>query len=445
MKHLTPTLAILAITGLAPAFGANFADDLTLKPKAVIQVRDQLGASGTDSAGNDYNIYNGANGGTDVSRISYRRARFGVEASNSTGWGGLFQVRAGERADAGAAPGTGQAVTLYYAYINKTWKTDQTTHTITGGLYKSLNNETLYSSSAFLFPQDRAVCGLLERRNPGIGYWGSALSMINWGIDLQHGSKVGTVDGTYTSQDATTKTYTGLSTESNGLAYSFRVDFAPTPEMMPKKRQESYCGGEGMHFVLGFDFQSDPNQITPANAAAPANTTNGGKSTKSSITMYGPDLLFHFNGLTVVADYRMRETKKEAIDANIPAANDTSYDKVKGAIFDLQAGYAFSMEGGWALEPAIRYGKVDRDKDIDDGDVANANGSVNTVGTPYSSGEWDGKKSGSEWGIGLNFYWNGHANKTQLAFTSWTGEGCNSTSGSAPKAKIFTIQHQITF
>lgn len=433
MKHLAPTLATLAVIGMVPSvYGANIADDFTLKPKAVVQARAQFGADGTNTAGADYNIYNGAVGDTEALRFSIRRARFGAEASNTTGWKGLIQFRGGERYDAGArgtyvtSASTTTALTdtddadalqnnsvvtgvtsktsdqprtieLYYANMAKKFKSDGFEHEVSFGLDKPFNNESSISSSTFLFPSDRPIAHAIEYRSVGVGYMLNAMEVVRFGANLQNGKGWG-----YTAAD-----------ESTGMFSSFRIEAAPGAEYMPKKKQESYAGGEGTHLLVGFDYQNDADYL------------NSTGTTQTTVTTMGPDLLVHWNSLTLLAEYRMRTSEVSTIASGAST-------EVKAMMFGIQAGYAFLMDAGFAVEPAIRFGKVDLDKDVD------------TEGpNPFDQGEYRAGQSGQEMGVAVNFYWNGMSNKTQLAFNSWQGE--ESAAGDKSKAKIFTLQQQVTF
>lgn len=433
MKHLAPTLATLAVVGLAPAVhGATIADDLTIKPKAVVQARAQFGADATNTAGQDWNLYNGAVGETEAARFSIRRARFGAEAKNTTGWKGVIQFRGGERYDAGARGTyvtrattttaltdtndadalqnntvvTGvttstsdqpRTIELYYANIAKAFKTGAFEHELSIGLDKPFNNESSISSSAFLFPSDRPIAHAIEYRSVGLGYQLNAMETVRFGANIQNGKGWG-----YTSAD-----------ESTGMFYSFRVEASPGKDYMPKKKQESYCGAEGTHLLIGFDMQKDADYL------------NSTGTTQTSVTTLGPDLLVHWNGLTLLAEYRARTSETETI------ASGASTD-FKGTLLGVQAGFAFLMDAGFAIEPAIRFGKVDLDKDND-----------SEGPNPFDQGEYRAGQSGAEWGIGVNFYWNGMSNKTQVAFNSWQGE--EAAAGDKSKARIFTIQQQVTF
>lgn len=424
--------------GAVPAFGASIADDLVIKPAAQLQLRAQLGAGGSDAAGNDYNIYAGATGMNDAARFSIRRARFGVSAKNSTGWDALFQIRAGERSDAGTGGTSNQAVTLYYANIGKVIKTDSLEHRIHIGLDKAFNGESSISSSTYLFANDRAIANLIEFRSPGIGYTVKT-DFLKFGFDIADGgnwsnfSAAGLASPAGTAGNLAAPTAQGVnnSTETKpGMFYSARIEFSPGAEYMPTKKMESYAGAEGTHVVIGFDFQDDAkNLVNTAAAGTPATA----RAVDQTTIITGPDALIHWNSLSALIDYRMVSVK-QGVTGGTAATSGTS-DDVKGSAFGIQAGYAIPMDQGFAIEPAIRFHKVDLNKDLDEG----------AVSTKYASGEWQaGRISGSEFDIGVNFYWNGNANKTQLEYSNWKGENPSAT-GDAIKAHVITLQQQVTF
>ena len=415
--------------GALPAFGASIADDLTIKPKAQIQVRAQLGASGTNTAGQDVNIFNGAQGDTESARFSVRRARFGAEAKNTTGWSAVFQIRAGERADAGArstyvatvtTTGTPAVTTtttgdfsnnktrtaeLYYANVTKLFKpTEGFDIDVHMGLDKPFNGESSISSSGYLFPMDRPNAHFTEYRDTGIGTKAMIAEMVRVGFDVQNGS-------TTLSPDT--------NSDSAGLFTSARIEFAPGKDLMPAKKYESWAGAEGQHLVIGFDYLKDSNKLAVVSAANDQDV---------SVVTIGPDILYHFNGLTALADLRMRTTKTDN-------SSGASVDDIKGQVWTIQAAYAIPMEQGFAIEPALRFSKIDLNKDVDQ-----------EGGAPFNQGEYRTGASGTEFTFGVNAYWNSHANKTQLAYTNWTGEeGTTSATGDKAKAHVITLQHQVTF
>ncbi len=433
MKYTVPTLTALALMGALPAFGASIADDLVIKPKAQLQLRAQFGAAGTNTAGQDVNIYNGAQGDTESARFSVRRARFGAEAKNSTGWSAVFQIRAGERADAGArstyvsgvtTTTTGTPITavttttttgdistnktrnaeLYYANVAKVFKSDGFDIDIHMGLDKPFNGESSISSSGYLFPMDRPIAHFIEYRDTGIGTKALIADSVRVGFDVQNGT-------TTISPDA--------NSDAAGLFTSARIEFAPGKDFMPAKKMESWAGAEGHHLVIGFDYMNDAGKLQSVSAA---------NDQKLSVMTIGPDILYHFNGLTAMADLRMRTTKTENSVGATP-------DDVKGQVWTIQAAYAIPMEMGFAIEPAIRFSKIDLNKDVDQ-----------EGGAPFNQGEYRTGASGKEFTFGVNAYWNGHANKTQLAYTSWTGEeGATAATGDKGKAHVITLQHQVTF
>ena len=408
MKYLVPSLLILAG---APVFGASIADDLVIKPKVQIQMRGQFAASGTNAAGADTSIYNGATGDTEAARFSVRRARFGAEATNSTGWTGVFQIRAGERADAtGNAGSATRTAELYYANAAKVFKVEGADIDVHGGLDKPFNRESSISSSTFLLPMDNPILARIEMRSVGVGAKALIQDLVRVGFDIQNGNST-------VAQDT--------DSGAPGLFYSGRIEFAPSKEMMPAKGMESWAGAPGTHLVVGLDAQSQNKQIT---AVGPGTTVTAGIRNDDktvTTTTVGPDVLFHFDGLSALAAYRMRTAKQENSASTAP-------DDIKGSMFSIQAGYAVPLDNGLVLEPALRFSKIDNDKDVD--------GDANAV---FGSGEYTGSNSGTEFSIGVNAYWNGHKNKTMLAFTSFTGE--SPAIGDAAKAKVITLQHQLTF
>ena len=446
MKHTVPTLTALALMGAIPAFGASIADDLSIKPKAQIQARAQLGAGGTGANGDEWNIYSGAYGQNDPMRLSLRRARFGASAKNTTGWDAEFLIRTGERADAGAAPnGAGQGgatanqpVTLYYANIGKAFKTDALEHRIHLGLDKPFNAESTISSTTFMFPNDRAVSNLIEFRGPIVGYT-LKQEMFKVGFDLGNGGNwsnfsqagLGDINGTAGGVYGPSSQGVNTSTETKpGTFVSGRIEFAPSADFMPAKKAESFAGAEGRHLVFGFDIQSDQKDqvsTTVAAGAVPA------RSVRQTTTMYGPDVLLHFNAISAVADYRVVDTR-QSVDGGT-AANNSAADNATGYAYDLRFGYAIPMETGMVIEPAIGYGVANLNKNLDEGSISK-----------FANGEWQaGRVSGSQIELGVNLYWNGNANKTQIAYTKWKGEENSVAGGEKPEAHVLTIQQQVTF
>jgi hypothetical protein len=434
VKYTVPTLTALALMGTIPAFGASIADDLSIKPKVQIQARAQLGANGSGTNGDEYNIYTGANGLNDVMRLSLRRARFGASAKNSTGWDAEFLVRAGERSDAGTGAGSAQTVNLYYGYIGKSFKTDALEHRVAIGLNKPFNGESSISSSTYMFPNDRAVANLIEFRGQEVGYT-IKHELLKFGFDIANGgnwsnfSNVGLGDDNGSAGGIYAPSPQGAKTSVDtrpGTFFSGRIEFSPGADFMPAKKSESFAGAEGHHIVIGLDVQSDQKDQVDTTAT---------RSVRQTTTMYGPDALFHFNSISAIADYRLIQTK-QSVDGGTPA-NSTAAGNVDGYAYDIRFGYALPLESGLIVEPAIGYGVVNLNKNLDEGGVA---------AHLYKQGEWQaGQVSGSQFELGVNLYWNGHANKTQIAYTKWNAEENASVNGDSPDASVFTIQQQVTF
>jgi len=427
---------------MVPAFGANIADDLTFKPTGQIQARVELGASGHDDGGNDYNIYNGTNGSNEAVRFGIRRARFGFEAANTTGWKGTLQIRAGESYDTSNAPVNGSAglpsatvpsslpgnrvVELYYANIQKTFKHDDFEHELTFGLLKPFNAESSISSTTYMFPADRVVAKMIETRNVGFNYKLTGMNnLFRVGFAVLNGSGTGYTDSTDTSAAAVG---TQTSGETNGPFISGRIEFSPTPDLVIKKKMESYAGAEGTGVVIGFDYQDSIRQFN----ATPA--------TKETSTLaFGPDLNFHMDAISLTADYRWRRASADSVQSSVTPILD-----VPAQMYDVVLGYAIPLDAGFVIEPAIRYEQVMLDTDHQ-GDPPAGTTTAAAAANPYSGGEWTGTTSGKQWSMGVNFYWNGNNNKTQFAYMNYTGISTSNTNYGNAAAHVFVIQHQLSF
>jgi hypothetical protein len=429
VKYPVKTLAALALVGfVAPsAMAVSIKDDVvSMKLKGNVQFRASLLNDATDNFGNDYDplrqpsnvnaagASNGIGQSAEAARFDIRRARIGFEAKLGD-WTGNVTIRSDKNDTAvggGGGTSAGRAVQLYYANISRDFKAGELTHQIRMGLDKSFHAESTQSSSTFLFATDTIVDEKVEERGVGIGYR-LVSPFINFGADF-HNNSTGTKDA-----DADNKALG----DTNGYFYSFRIEVAPGAEFMPAKRTHSFAGKEGTHLVLGVDAQWDTGNLNAANipVTTPPSAFEYGK--KDTFT-WGPDLLAHWNGLTALAEYRMRSVKQKNTDTTA-ALGTVSIADVKSVYWDIQAGYAMPLDE-FVIEPAIGYMVNDADKD-NSGEQAVYNGSVDNGG------------SGKTINVGVNFYWNGHDNKTQISYQNWKAE-----SGSGD-ANIVRIQHQINF
>ncbi|MBA3936324.1 MAG: hypothetical protein H0X38_02595 [Planctomycetes bacterium] len=430
MKHPVRTLSILALMGAAiPAVHAvsvkDEAEGLSVSLKLNVQARVSLYNKADNATGGSFDPIRGQNGRAEEARFDERRVRFGTSFKYGDNWAGQMIIRSDNQDRvAGFAKDSestqNRNLQLYYAYIQRIDKIgDSVTGTISMGLQKAFHSESATSSSTFLFPSD-SICKQLadggQARNPGLGYLVSA-PFLNVGVDLQNNS-TGVKDA-----DAQSR--------KNGMFYSGRIEIAPGADWMIAKRTESFAGKEGQGLVLGFDYQVDEGITNGNNQAAAANgaITDAANGTYNYVsnTQFGPDLLFHWNQITAVAEFREKSAKTQANNTTSVVSNNT----VKGQFWDVQVAYAIPVSGVF-IEPAIRYSKIDNVKS------STVAGAVTSEKSTYGSGP-DNGGSGNQWDIGVNCYWNGHAIKTQLAYQHWTAED-----GSG-KADIVRLQQQINF
>ncbi len=425
MKHPVKTLAALAILGVvAPsAHAVSIKDDVvSLKLKGNVQFRASLMNDASAEDGEDFDPLRGTYGQpAEAVRFDIRRARVGFEAKMGE-WSGNITIRA-EKNDNAAAANGGRVVQLYYANIARDFKVGDMTHQLRLGLDKSFHAESAQSSSTFLFATDTIVSEKVEERGVGIGY---RLNMpfLHFGLDL-HNNSTGAKDND--ANDIANGT-------SNGMFYSGRIEFAPGADFMPEKRAESYTGKEGTHLVIGLDVQMDAGNLNAGN-----NTTAGFEYGKRDTFTWGPDVLFHWNGLTAKAEYRMRKTSTEDTNTAGGVVGATNTVDVDGTFWDIQAGYAIPMDT-FVIEPAIGFGVLDSDKDADSFGTAAANNAALPAVQHFGYGAGtDNGGDGTTINIGVNFYWNGHDNKTQISFQNWKAE-----EGDAD-ANIIRIQQQLNF
>jgi hypothetical protein len=370
---------------------------------------------GTDSTGADWDTLRGLPGEAEDIRFDARRARFSVTGKYGD-WSGNVTIR-GDKSDKEAAAGGGRPIQLYYAKIERNFKLDGDLRTsIRFGLDKSFNNDSSYSSSQFVLPGDSIVGERDEERAFGVG-WMLQGAWFNLGVDL-HNNNTGTIDGD--AHDNAGGGEIGVNAK-NGYFYSARFEFAPGADYMIAKKMQSFVGKEGLGLMLGLNAQWDDGVI--AGNAAAANTT----FTQSDVFTWGPDILFHWNGLTTGAEYRIRKTESETGDD--VTGTITSNPSIDATFWDAWVAYAVPVSS-IVMEGVIRYGMVDNNTDID-------------VITPYNTGSvgngLDNGGDGSTLDLGVSFYFSGHSNKLLINYQYWKAE-----SGSAD-ANIIRIQQQFEF
>jgi hypothetical protein len=415
---LVQTLSALALVGAATptAFALSVKDDqLSVNLKFQVQSRAYLLNDGSNATGGDYDPLRGTDGNAEFARFDLRRARLGFAVKYNDDWRGTFLIRA-ENNDrsvnggaATASGGNGRPVQLYFANAARVFKQgDDIEHDLHAGLDKPFNSESSISSTTYLMPQDRLSLSYIEWRGVGGGY-GFRSPMVNFGVDVQNNST-----GT---KDPQAGNDTGAE-ETNGYFYSARIEFMPGKDWNPGKRQESYAGKEGKALVVGFDVQVDRGSLTTDGAAT---------YTDIDTTIFGPDVLLHWNFLTLLAEYRWR---KLSTDVVTDATGATASSDVDGTFWNVGAGWAFPV-GAYFIEPCIRYGERDSDKDTDS-TAPFAAGPGGNIGNDIGS---DGKT----FELGVNWYISGHSNKIQLSYQNWKAEA-----GEAD-ANFIRLQHQWAF
>ena len=404
--QLVKSLSALALLGAAipSTYALSIKDDtFNVGVKLAIQTRAQFLNDADNATGANYDPLRGTNGEAEKARFYIRRARFGLAAKYGD-WRATVVIRGGEGSDRAVAGDT-RPVSLYYANGARLFKTGEIEHDIHFGLDKPFNSESSISSSAQLFPNERIVAQQIETRNVGIGY-GLRSSYVNFGVDLMNNST--------TTKDVEAGDNIGAD-ETNGYFYSARLEIMPGKEYNPGKRQESYVGKEGFHVVGGIDAQWDDGNLS-GTPVAPA------QFRVTDAFTWGPDLLVHWNFLTFLAEARLRQTDTEDVVNLTGATVDRDF---KSSWYNVQLAYAIPMESGHVIEPAVRYSERDDNRSVD----------TNAV---YGSAN-DNGGDGTTIDVGVNLYFNGHANKLQLAYQMWEAEAGEG------QANILRLQHQVSF
>ncbi len=413
--------------------------DIVIKVRGSLQGRASVLGSATDNTGaaQDFYAANAANGSeSEISRLSIRRARLTVDGRSKNDWFANVTLRADNVGTSGTASTGGSAISLYQAFIGKTFKSGDFEHDVKFGLDKIHNNDSTISTTSLLFPGDRSIATLISaQREIGLSYQFRA-PFLRAGFDVQ--------DNPNLSRNANQPSTVGNNSVANTGNYdgrptpatSFRIEVAPGADYLPKKKQESYIGAYGTEIVLGFDWQNSGKTYAVANESR-------------DLSIFGPDLLVHFDSFTFLAEYRFTKLNREATNGSL---SPQELEIIDGRHWDAQIGYAIPIDNGVVIEPALRFSVTDWNKDADEHSQWGANSSRDNGGViptnllsqgnltsgAVSSGSTN-FGSGSQIDLGLNLYWNGHANKTQIAYSWWTAEA------GAAEASVITVQHQLVF
>lgn len=259
-----------------------------------------------------------------------------------------------------------------------------------------------------------------DGRQTGVAYFASG-GWFNFGFDIANG----------TSPDENRDSFSYG--EANGQFIGARLELSPNKDMMPSARNESFVGAEGTHVVLGLDYGIDMDMHSPQpdfSVAGPYDFAS------YDYEFYGPDLCFHWNALSAVADLKFIRSSEEGYALDAAGNKSGSYSRTaNGMVWDLRAAYAFPLTGKMVVEPAIGFGIADYDTDDDNEGAAPSR--ILSDDTNLDSG--------TTFDIGGTLYFNKHMNKLTVGYRRWEGEDPPAGQTGTPSAQVFVIQHQLQF
>lgn len=387
LRSIVPALAILAPTLLS---GVEVTDGkATLKIGVRLQPRIEI-ASASDAKGDDYDIWEGKaypdnqDDAPQTVNFLIRRARlyFSGDYKQNTKFNLCLDHDKLGTIDGGQDAG----VNLKYASVSQVFNLDEgmSFEIQVGKELADFVAGTADSSGKLLLPTAR-ITDLAKTDVQG----GETL-----GLFLKFKSKVfkASVNLTELEKDKT---------NNDDWALSARVATPLLPDLAIEKRMESYCGkkSDGLKHEAGLGVGT---------------TIDSGIETGTT-TVVTADYLLWWDSLTANFDFGYRMFS--------PAKG----DDINGMAIGLQGGYAIPVESvskDFVIEPALRLALVDADIDEDE------------EKTVYKG---EGGASGTYLDVGVNFYYAGHSNKTQVALTSFAPEDGDGN------AIIFRIQHQLDF
>lgn len=420
--------------------------------------------------GGSYDPIRGTAGEPEKARFSIRRARLAFEAKYGDGWFGNITIRGDGAERTGNAATT---INLYYAYAGKQIAAGDLTHTISFGLNKPTTWKSVFSSSSFMMADADPAAMLVDINRGGGLFYNLSGSMFNIGASFMNNTYSGTAVGGSSN---------GVLDEDNkGYYTNLRLEFSPG-KAMKGKSQQSFIGAEGTHLNIGLDiirewdkavaynntwaaYQFVPPyainaagtqyaQITqatlgvppgmganPGAAYWPTNPYYGAWYEQDS-TIWGPDMLFHMNALTVMGAYKYRitewSTRTDAGGAPVDPAD------LHSSVWTLGAAWAIPTEKAGVWEPALRYSRIDMDTRRDE--FSNYGGGGPDAGltlpspSPWASNRNDTRNSGDLFEMGVNWYINGKtSNKLNLTYSNWRAEE------GVGRAQVFLVQHNLTF
>jgi hypothetical protein len=453
VTRLVPTLAALALVGVGMS-SASAVDvgDSTTKISFGLQLQERAEVSKATADNDTYNrvtgahasvantpydVTNGLNQYPDAVDFYVRRARFFVKGDYQELWHFNLGFRA-DRADQNGPAAAGRTFVIQQAYVSRDLPmNDDYKSTVKFGLdYAFFCRADMGPSSAFLLPNQRATHSLSAQRGTGVSYMLNA-PFLTWGVDVQNNNTDDTDNGGTAAVPP--QTHYG-----EGLWYSTRVELTPTKDMGWNigKWQEDYAGAPGHGVALGLEVgRNDRNVLGTFTEAATGDINGNGTldtfsigtagvtGIRQDITVFGSDLLFHYDGLSALAEVREQQDKYKVHST----AGDFSGTQ-KHLIWLVQAGYAIQTGDKQAFEPAARYTHIDQNVDN-----KNEYTSFNNTQLGAQTGYQDYGASGNQIEVGVNYYFNLNNNKTGLVFTHWKAEKGDG------KADIIRLQHQLNF
>ncbi len=389
------TIRVLAPALLAAAALPAAEPELKISPTLYLQTRADI-ASGSDAAGGDYTPGTEMTTEGDTVDFYLRRARLGAKMSL-----GNLSGQVVFQADNYSRGGSAQSVGVYDALARYAFKGD-VSHELRAGLYQAMVNPSSLGSAWALVPAAAATEHLAANRSVGVGY-----SLDTTSVDLH-------VDVMNPRTDGTADQGTSATADGDGLWISGRLALTPPGEWNLPRFQESYGGAPGKGVGLGIEYIVEDEQGSTYGAQP-----NNGTTTTTGL---GLDVVFRLNGLTAMAEYR---TQTMDPDSAVPDRD--------SSVIRLQAGYAFALAGGTAIEPGVRFQIIDLDGDNDDETTVY---DTSLVGANSAK---DFGSSGNQIDVGVNWYLSKQNHKLSAALTVWSAEDGDGD------ANIFRIQHQLVF
>jgi len=412
--------------------------DLTFKWKAVVQGRATVGASAATVAGDSHDYFTtpaaAVNGrDSEASRFALRRIRLNLEARSKEDTFALVTLRSDNVGTSGQTSTGGASAVLYQGFIGKTFKSGDLEHDLRFGLDQPYTNWSSISTSTDIFAGDRPVGTVIgNQREIGLGYQFRS-PVFRGGFDIQDNSNL--------TRNATTSGASSGNYDRRPTPFtSFRIEGSPGAEYLPARKQHSYVGAYGTEVLVGFDYQNSGRTYAIADEVR-------------EFQILGPDVLAHWDNLTFLAEYRVSRLNRQDTRGSAITNSSSQESTLVGNHWNAQVAYTLPIDDlPFKIEPAFRFARTDWAANRDEKSSWGANGSRdNNVFNPnnfLSSGTWtkaalesgtQNLGSGNQIDLGVNFYWSGHTNKTQVSFQRWVAENDDAS------AQAVIVQQQVTF